>query len=233
MNTSPTLSDLELAFGQALNLGFAEIFQGLLLALLLGVVVAGLYRVSIPGRVLSPAMIGSLVLLSVIGSMVMMVIGNNIARAFSLVGALSIIRFRTAVKDTRDTAFVFFALAAGMAAGTTRTMLVVSAFGGVGVFVLVLNRVKFGVNPDSTVLLTYSAVPDEVCQEASIGIIKKHGRVMTLTGLHTQRQGQLVEVSYLVELRRGTSPHRLVADLTELPGISRVVLSPGNHLAEP
>jgi len=203
------------------------------LAFLLGVIIAALYRFTSNGPGGSRSFIDTLVMLSMVTAMVMMVIGNNIARAFSLVGALSIIRFRTAVKDTRDTAFVFFALAAGMAAGTTRTMLVVSAFGGVGVFVLVLNRVKFGVNPDSTVLLTYSAVPDEVCQEASIGIIKKHGRVMTLTGLHTQRQGQLIEVSYLVELRRGTSPHRLVADLTELPGISRVVLSPGNHLAEP
>ena len=51
--------------------------------------------------------------------MVVMVIGNNLARAFALVGAMSIIRFRTVVKDTKDTAFVFFALASGLAAGTS------------------------------------------------------------------------------------------------------------------
>ena len=50
--------------------------------------------------------------------MVIMIIGNNLARAFALVGALSIIRFRTVVKDTKDTAYIFWALAAGMASGT-------------------------------------------------------------------------------------------------------------------
>ena len=55
--------------------------------------------------------------------MVVMVIGNNLARAFALVGAMSIIRFRTVVKDTKDTAFVFFALASGLAAGTSSYLL--------------------------------------------------------------------------------------------------------------
>src|SRR5439155_23381051 len=50
-------------------------------------------------------------------AMVSMVIGSDIARAFSLVGALSIVRFRTVVEDTRDTAFVIFAVIVGMAAG--------------------------------------------------------------------------------------------------------------------
>src|SRR3954471_21198399 len=60
----------------------------------------------------------TLVLLSVLIAVVTMVIGSNIARAFSLVGALGIIRFRTVVEDTRDTAFVIYAVACGMGAGT-------------------------------------------------------------------------------------------------------------------
>jgi hypothetical protein len=50
-------------------------------------------------------------------AMVTQVIGDNIARAFSLVGALSIVRFRTAVRDTEDTAYVIFAVVVGMAVG--------------------------------------------------------------------------------------------------------------------
>ena len=56
-------------------------------------------------------------LLSILIAMVTQVIGDNIARAFSLVGALSIVRFRTVVRDTQDTAFVIFAVAVGMAMG--------------------------------------------------------------------------------------------------------------------
>ena len=56
-------------------------------------------------------------LLSILIAMVTQVIGDNVARAFSLVGALSIVRFRTVVRDTVDTAFVIFAVAVGMAVG--------------------------------------------------------------------------------------------------------------------
>ena len=58
------------------------------------------------------------IFVTVIVCMVIMIIGNNLARAFALVGALSIIRFRTVVKDTKDTAYIFWSLASGMAAGT-------------------------------------------------------------------------------------------------------------------
>ena len=109
--------DLELAFGQALNLDLMQIFQSLMLALILGVTVALVYRISVSSKVISPAMLSSLVILSIIGAMVMMVIGNNIARAFSLVGALAIIRFRTRLRSPWDITFVFFSLAVGIACG--------------------------------------------------------------------------------------------------------------------
>ena len=59
----------------------------------------------------------TLVLLTILIAMVTQVIGDNVARAFSLVGALSIVRFRTVVRDTQDTAYVIFAVAVGMAVG--------------------------------------------------------------------------------------------------------------------
>ena len=68
-------------------------------------------------RAESASFVATLVLLTILLAMVSMVIGSDIARAFSLVGALSIVRFRTVVEDTRDTAFVIFAVIAGMAAG--------------------------------------------------------------------------------------------------------------------
>src|SRR5262249_60485636 len=62
--------------------------------------------------------LATLVLLAVLIALVTLVIGSNLARAFSLAGALSIVRFRTILEDTRDTAFVIYAVVAGMAAGT-------------------------------------------------------------------------------------------------------------------
>ena len=88
------------------------------LAAVFGVAVAAVYFVTQKKkRAEAASFVSTLVLLSILLAMVSMVIGGNIARAFSLVGALAIVRFRTVVEDTRDTAFVIFAVVAGMAAG--------------------------------------------------------------------------------------------------------------------
>src|SRR5262245_54820854 len=77
----------------------------------LGCVVAGIYvATQRKPRSEMTALATTLVLLTILIAMVTLIIGNNVARAFSLAGALAIIRFRTVVEDTRDTAFVIFAV---------------------------------------------------------------------------------------------------------------------------
>jgi len=132
---------LELAFGSALNLSLVQVFQGMMAALLLGILVAVVYRVSVAGRIVSAAMPGSLIVLAMVGAMVMMVIGNNLARAFSLVGALAIVRFRTRLRSPWDITFVFFALAAGIAAGVGAFRVAVLGTVMVSLAVLTLIRV--------------------------------------------------------------------------------------------
>jgi uncharacterized protein DUF4956 len=90
----------------------------LLEALVLGCLIVNIYRWT-RHRKAAPAesFLTTLVLLTVIIAMSTQVIGDNVARAFSLVGALSIVRFRTVVQDMRDTAFVIFAVVVGMAVG--------------------------------------------------------------------------------------------------------------------
>lgn len=95
--------------------------QGLLclcVAFALCVIVAKVYQYSYRGVSYSPAFMQTLVICGMVIGAVMLIIGSNIARAFSLVGALSIIRFRNAVKDPRDVAFIFLVMAIGMACGT-------------------------------------------------------------------------------------------------------------------
>jgi hypothetical protein len=89
----------------------------LLAALGLGSAVAWIHTRTSKDLEMGASFPATLVLLAVLIAMVTQVIGDNVARAFSLVGALSIVRFRTVVRDTRDTAFVIFAVVVGMAAG--------------------------------------------------------------------------------------------------------------------
>jgi uncharacterized membrane protein YhiD involved in acid resistance len=87
-------------------------------ALLCGLIVAFAYRSTYRGVNYSANNVIAMIMLAMITALVIIVIGSNLARAFGLVGAMSIVRFRTAVKDTQDIMFIFFALAAGLACGT-------------------------------------------------------------------------------------------------------------------
>lgn len=84
----------------------------------LHLLVAWLYIWTHRGVSYSAAMSQSIVVLSLIVALLMLVVGNSVARAFGLFGALSLIRFRTPVKDSRDTVYLFFSVAVGIAAGT-------------------------------------------------------------------------------------------------------------------
>jgi hypothetical protein len=89
-------------------------------AFALGLLAAAVYAFACrrADRRAEPSFLATLVLLSLLIALVTMIIGDNVARAFSLVGTLAIVRFRTVVEDTRDTAFVIYAVACGMCAGS-------------------------------------------------------------------------------------------------------------------
>jgi hypothetical protein len=113
------MDQLSRAFSSDTDVELGVAFVRLVGSLLLGLAVAWIHaraRVR-SGRPADSALAGTLVLLTVLLCLTALVVGDNVARAFSIVGALSIVRFRTVVEDTRDTAFVVFAVAIGLAAG--------------------------------------------------------------------------------------------------------------------
>ncbi len=87
-------------------------------SIILSIVVATTYRETHTGVSYSQNFTQTLVLMGVLVSIVMLIVGTDIARAFTLVGALSIVRFRNAIKETRDVGFIFFTMVVGMACGT-------------------------------------------------------------------------------------------------------------------
>ena len=107
------------AFASDTSLDLANVFLRLVLALALGILVALVHRFTRLriGRQPDGALAVTLVMLCVLLALTTGVVGDNVARAFSIVGALSIVRFRTVVEDTRDTAFVVFAVVIGLAVG--------------------------------------------------------------------------------------------------------------------
>jgi len=95
------------------------------LSFICSLVIGNIYKATHRGVSYSQSYVQSLVIMCVTVAMIMLVVGSNIARAFSLVGALSIIRFRNAVKETRDVGYMFLVMAIGMSCGTKFYMLAI------------------------------------------------------------------------------------------------------------
>ena len=90
----------------------------LFVALILSLIIYFTYKYTFSGVVYNPRFNFSIVMITMITTIVMIVIGSNISVSLGMVGALSIVRFRTAVKDPRDTAFIFWGIVVGLACGT-------------------------------------------------------------------------------------------------------------------
>jgi uncharacterized membrane protein YhiD involved in acid resistance len=194
-------------------------------AFALGCVVAGIYRLTHRKPHDSRTnLMPMLVLLTVLIAMVTLVIGNSVARAFSLVGALAIVRFRTLVEDTRDTAFVIFAVAVGMAfgAGYLKIPLVGIAFAGAAA-VIFRPRDRSAAGAGEMTLLVRVGTgrdPDALLREAFGRHLLRHRLVATTTA----RQGAALDLTYAVRLRRGEAAVPLVAQLNALDGVQSVEL---------
>src|SRR5687767_15803496 len=128
---------------EPLPFGGLAVFLRLVLAMLAGGVVTLIYRFTRAADETAPSFTVTLVLLAILIAMVTQVIGDNVARAFSLVGALSIVRFRTVVRDTQDTAYVIFAVAVGMSAGAGHPGLALSGLVVIGVAAFLMRRGVF------------------------------------------------------------------------------------------
>ena len=132
----------EVLQGTGSTLTIEEITMRICMAVLFGIVISVSYKLSHIGTIYSKKFNVSLTILATITGMVMTVIGNNIALSLGMVGALSIVRFRTAIKDSRDTIYLFWAIIVGICAGVGEYM--VAGIGSTMVFVItiILGRIR-------------------------------------------------------------------------------------------
>lgn len=197
----------------------------LLMATAYGFCVAAIFRLS-HGRQKEDAvtLTTTLVLLSVLIAMVSMVIGDSVARAFSLVGALSIVRFRTVVEDTRDTAFVIFAVIVGMAAGAGLLLVPLLGIPLVGLIAVFLSWAvglptsSRGIERTLSLRVGLGIDPEELLAET----LRRHLESYQLKGSSTARQGSALDLSYKVRLRPETQIRELVMELNKIEGVQSV-----------
>lgn len=206
-----------------------EVILRLLVALALGGGVAWVYQHARAERDLTPSFPPTLVLLAVLIAMVTQVVGGNAARAFALVGALSIVRFRTVVRDTQDTAYVIFAVVVGMAVGAGN--LWVASIGFVVICAAAflmkdrrgLPADNGGLEPLPFILRIRTGLGADL-QQLVGPTLDVHLTQRRLLSMETAKQGISVDVTFDADLRSPASAEALVKALNKLEGVQDVRL---------
>ena len=208
------------------------IILSLLLAFVLGQVLAWVYYLTHSGLSYSRSYVQSLILITVVVSMVMTVIGNNIITAFGLMGALAIVRFRNVIKDTRDIAFIFCALVVGMAAGSHRYLTAILGTGILSLIILYLFLTDFGSHEPHNGFLRFSLRgplgPDHPVPD----ILHRFCGSFTLISAQDSGFCGPAEYAYQILIRNTAQNEEFVAALEKIEGIENISLTVQEKLLE-
>ena len=207
----------------------AQIVLSYLLAFSLAFLWATVYRKTHSGIAYTRSFYLTLIIISPTVAMIMMAIGSNIALSLGLVGALSIIRFRTVIKDTKDMTYLFMAIAIGLTAGANAWMIGVIGTGLMSLITVAMAKIGRDGTASSDYILIFRSEEsdpwDKIPNGARALISWKQ-----LRGATDLEHGGEVEYTYSVRLAPKATPEKVVNQLGN--GVARQVtmISPENHL---
>jgi uncharacterized membrane protein YhiD involved in acid resistance len=204
-----------------------DVVISLLLSFVLCAMIGWVYQITHRGTSYTQSYVHTLVLNGMIVAIVMLIIGSNIARAFALVGALSIIRFRNAVKETRDVGFIFFTMAIGMAIGTKFYLLAVIAAILISLVILVMTRFDWYarrvVNQILKIQLPNDAPFDTLFDDLFIQFTSS-SELISVDSVHS---GMLTELTYSIGIKKQNKIQEFLTEIRRINGNNRVTLIAG------
>jgi uncharacterized membrane protein YhiD involved in acid resistance len=209
------------------SLGGGEILIGLILPFLLSAVVVWVYRNKSKNINYSTNFVFTLFLFSPLISIITLIIENNIARAFGLVGALSIVRFRTAIKDPLDIIFIFWTLAIGMACGAGYYLAALLTSLVIGVFILVLNNFDWSIKGSLTRILKVQLNLDEEDGVKTELESYLENKISTYRVIHEYLDSGRKEKIYVYSLKtnKDFSDSTFSKEISRIPGIKQYFIS--------
>jgi len=202
-----------------------EIIINLILSFIFGITISLVYKHTHKGLSYSQSFMITNVFVSVIVCMVIMIIGNNLARAFALVGALSIIRFRTVVKDTKDTAYIFWSLASGMATGTGSYFLAVAGNVILSLIAFILYKTNYGSIVKSEFILQFRIKSgDKKISEDYNKVLSKYTKSQILLSSESSDDKNSIKVSLDIIMKDDLDQNTLTEEISSINGLSEVVI---------
>ena len=187
----------------------------LVAALLAGVIIAAVYKKTYRGVLFSPSFALTLILLCLVTTPVVMCIGSNVALSMGMVGALSIVRFRTAVKDPLDTAYMFWSLTMGILIGANAYVIAIVAVLGISVIMLLITSLRMK-TPDGYLLVVHY---DEYAQSDIENELKRSTRSYRLRSKTVTRAGTEMTVEIRIDHRAN-----LVSQMLDINGVHDATL---------
>ena len=232
LNTADFIGDISRFTSLGEGLSAAQIVIALGLAFVLSMAVAKVYQVTYRGVSFSPAFMHTLVISGMVIAAVMVVIGSNIARAFSLVGALSIIRYRNAVKDPRDVAFIFLAMGVGMACGTGFYQIALLLTAIVTGAILLMYYTGFGEVGLSEKIVRLQIPSVGNFEHLFDDVFRLHAKAFSLLSAETTRMGTELELTFVLRVASGFRLEKLMEDLQSLNQNLKIQVMGSSHLLD-
>lgn len=211
------------------DLSPAQVLLSYLLAFGLAYLWATVYRKTHSGIAYTRSFFFTLILMPPSVAMIMMAIGSNVALSLGLVGALSIIRFRTVIKDTKDMTFLFVAIGIGLTAGATVWMVGLIGTAAIAAMTILLSRMGHDSAASGDYILIFRSSQKEPW-EALAPEAKELVAWRQLRGVTDIDSGRDFEYTYSVRLARKVTPERVASEFSN--GVARQVtmITPENHL---
>ena len=182
----------------------------LIVALAAGIIIAMVYKKTYRGVLYSPSFTLTLILLCLVTTPVVMAIGSNVALSMGMVGALSIVRFRTAVKDPLDTAYMFWAITMGILVGSNAYVIAVVALLGIAVILLAISYLRLR-NPNAYLLVLHY---DEDAQVDIENTLKRNVRFYRMRSKTVTRSSAEMTVEIRLDHRVN-----IVTDMLDINGV--------------
>lgn len=167
----------------------------------------------------------TLTMLPVILTVIILFVGSNVARAFSLAGTLSIIRFRSAPGDPEDIGYIFFDIAAGLACGVGFYGYGAMFVGILCLFMIIVSKTNFA-KPKTTAKMLRITIPESLDYEGVFDeILKKYTSQYSLTRVKTADLGSLYELTYSVNMNKKANEKNFIDELRCRNGNLNIILT--------
>jgi len=216
---------LSMFFEPQAALTHALVAGSLTLSFLLSMVFAIVYQHTFRGLTYSRSYIHTMVLGSMVTCMLIMAVGNNLARGVGILGTLAIIRFRTPVRDPRDAMFLFACLGVGIACGAGMPLVAVMSTAIINIVALLLHWTPFASRREYEGLLRFTMPAHHAQAEQTVQeLLVRFCASFYLLGMRDAEQGDCIECSYQVRLLDPAYQKDLVEALKKAGPFADVVL---------